>query len=186
MKKLMTILFLLMISFSAFSQEEETLLSGNFTSGGFGGPVVKFTEINKEFGLMVGGYGGWLINHQFMIGGGGYGLTKGLTSPLDSTEVNFGYGGFMLEYAHNPSRLYHFTGSLLIGSGGLGTEKMNRDRNVFFVLEPTLSMEVNVTNYFHIAGGVSYRYVSGIDSFGFSDDDFSNAAITLTFKFGKF
>lgn len=182
----MTILFSAMISISAFAQEEETLLGGNFTSSGFGGPVVKFTEIHKEFGLIVGGYGGWLINHQFMIGGGGYGLAKSIKSPLDSSEVDFGYGGFMFEYAHNPSKLYHFTGSLMIGSGWMGNNKMDSNKKTLFVLEPTVSMEVNVTSYFHIAGGVSYRYVSGINSLGFSDDDFTNTSITLTLKFGKF
>jgi len=67
-------LLLLFIAGIARAQEEETLLGGGFESGGYGGPVVKFTNVKGEFAVMAGGYGGWLINHSLMLGGGGYGL----------------------------------------------------------------------------------------------------------------
>ena len=34
--------------------------------------------------------------------------------------------------------------------------------------------------------GVSYRLVSGVDSFGLKDSDIAGPAASLTFKFGKF
>ena len=33
--------------------------------------MVKFTEIDGEFGVLVGGRGGWIINDSFVIGAGG-------------------------------------------------------------------------------------------------------------------
>ncbi|NIN69246.1 MAG: hypothetical protein GTO63_32105, partial [Anaerolineae bacterium] len=56
------------------AQEPETLIEGDVRHGGFGGPVVKFTEVNNEFGVLVGGRGGWIINDSFVLGAGGYGL----------------------------------------------------------------------------------------------------------------
>ena len=57
-------------------QQQETLLSGNIESGGFGGFVVRFSEIGGAFAVLAGGRGGWIINHTFVLGGGGYGLAN--------------------------------------------------------------------------------------------------------------
>lgn len=56
------------------AQEAETLLGGGTTSGGFGGPATAFTTIHGDFAILVGGRGGWIVNHSFVLGGAGYGL----------------------------------------------------------------------------------------------------------------
>jgi hypothetical protein len=61
---------------------DETLFSGNVEHGGFGGPVVKFTQIKDEFGVLVGGRGGWIINHSFVLGAGGYGDSGAIPQPI--------------------------------------------------------------------------------------------------------
>lgn len=73
MKKVIVTAILLVLPLSVLSQEK-TLLEGEVSHGGFGGPAVKFTSVNGDFGIMVGGRGGWIIDHTFVIGGGGYGL----------------------------------------------------------------------------------------------------------------
>ena len=40
------------------------------------GPAIRFTQIDGDFGVLVGGRGEWIINHRFVLGGGGYGLTN--------------------------------------------------------------------------------------------------------------
>ena len=63
---------LLLFAFFGFaSAQDEQLVSGKIESGGFGAPVWKITQINGETAMLTGGRGGWIINHTFVIGGGG-------------------------------------------------------------------------------------------------------------------
>ena len=36
-----------------------------------------FTTLNGENAVLVGGRGGWIINHSFVLGGAGYGPGDG-------------------------------------------------------------------------------------------------------------
>jgi hypothetical protein len=195
MKRLAVILLLCFITLPLLAQEE-TLIGGEIESGGFGGPVVKFGSINGESGIFVGGRGGWIINHTFILGGGGYGLTNNVKAkvlgPYGERYLNFGYGGLELEYIAQSDRLIHFSVMTLIGAGGLGWRDesfrggMNSDSDAFFVLEPAAQVNLNVTKYFRLSAGVSYRYVSGVDSPAASDTDLSGPSGVLTFRFGRF
>jgi hypothetical protein len=185
---------------SVFAQQAETLFDGNVSHGGFGGPVVQIGEVAGTMGAWVGGRGGWIINldqnHAISLGGGGYGLVTNHRVPVsfdgnDDLYAMGGYGGFIFEYTNRSYRLMHLTVSALIGGGGL----MLRDRNFdevkddvenYFVLEPGIQAELNVTRFFRIAAGASYRFTSGISSFGFTDEDFSGLNGVITFKFGGF
>ncbi|MCX6122972.1 MAG: hypothetical protein NTX44_15275 [Ignavibacteriales bacterium] len=194
MKKL---LFLLVIvfTFSAFSQEA-TLINGEIESGGFGGPVLKVTNINGENSVMVGGRGGWIINHSFILGGGGYGLVTDVKSKVsDSVHqyIEMGYGGLELEYIASSNDLIHLSIGMLVGGGGIGYKFEDNDafnashnKNAFFVFEPNINANLNVTRFFRVAAGVSYRYVSGLKSVVSTNADLSGPSANLTFKFGKF
>jgi hypothetical protein len=194
MKKFLTIL-LLAFTFPAFAQEE-TLINGEIESGGFGGPAIKVTTINGENAVMVGGRGGWIINHSFVLGGAGYGLATDVNAKVtDSMHqcIQMGYGGLDLEYIPSSNDLIHLSVGLLIGAGGIGYKQDNNDMfnsshktNAFFVLEPTVNANLNVTHYFRVAAGVSYRYVSGLKSVVSTNSDLSGPSAVLTFKFGTF
>lgn len=182
------------------AQQTQTLFHGNVSHGGFGGPVLKFGEVNGSPGLWVGGRGGWIINfenmHSISIGGGGYGLVTNHKTPepvggLTEQYATIGYGGFIFEYTNRTYQLAHFTGNFLVGAGGLGLRDKNfsnfsDDTNSFFVVEPSLELELNVTTFFRITAGMGYRFTSGIGHAGFTDSDFSGINGTLTFKFGSF
>jgi hypothetical protein len=199
------IAFLFLIVGAVHAQDEETLLGGGFESGGYGAPVVKFTNVKGEFGVMVGGYGGWLINHAFMIGGGGYGLAtrhlihpaSGTTNTPEDRRMQFGYGGGILEFIFSPKSVVHSTVTLLIGGGEVSMQDYWDDFNDFthgyesqkdglFVLEPSVNVEVNVTSFFRVNAGGSYRFVSGTNMFGLTNEDLSGASINLALKFGSF
>ncbi len=108
MKKILVV-FLLICLAGIGAAQQETLFSERIHSGGFGGPVVKFSQINNEFGLFVGGRGGWIINHSFAFGGGGYGLVTEISAPApsDSLTLGLGYGGLELEYINRSDKLIH-------------------------------------------------------------------------------
>ncbi len=174
-------------------KEDETLMSGKTTVGGFGAPVVKFSEINDEFAILVGGCGGLIINHAFVIGGGGYGLVNDIeVSGLPYPEyrwLNFGYGGLLLGYVNRSRKLAHFSIHSLIGWGGLCYRTMYYDdwyNDAIFVFEPGIDLMLNVSKNFRIGLGGSYRFVNGVDLVGLDNDDISGPSTSLTFKFGKF
>jgi hypothetical protein len=164
MKRLLTIAILLALASPALAQER-TLIRGGFASGGFGAPVVKFSQIDGEFALFVGGRGGWIINHTFVLGVGGYGLANDIDTNGDGVrDLELGYGGLELEYINSSNNLIHFTAYLLVGGGGLSGTAGNEE--AVFVLEPALNGELNVTDYFRLHAGAGYRWVSGVNSLG--------------------
>ncbi len=175
------------------AQRAETLLGRSFESGGFGGPMVQVMPTGDDVAVFVGGRGGWLINHVLSIGGGGWGLVNEVhTSVTDTaasgTRLNVGYGGVILEYTIRPFELVHYSVSLLTGwgSAGYGTLSDPGASDPFFVLEPAAGAELNVTDFFRVVLGVSWRYTQGLDLEGFTDDDMRQAAGMITFKFGAF
>jgi hypothetical protein len=204
MKRFFLSVIVLCVAGSASAQDEETLLSGPVTFGGFGGPVVKMTRIHDSFGLLVGGRGGWIINHAFSIGGGGYGLVNriegpdgipGMTDPL----LSVGYGGFEMEYIRRSGKLVHPALSLLIGAGGSGYHESweedldpgndaenNPTWDSFFIAEPAVAVELNLTGFMRIDAGASYRFISGLEKNDLTDSGIGGPSAVLTFKFGKF
>jgi len=196
MKTAAVVLLLCVGTFSAFAQEE-TLINGPIESGGFGGPVVKVGSFNGETAILVGGRGGWIVNHSFIIGGGGYGLVNDVKAkvpgPYGERYLNFGYGGLELEYVADPERLINYSFQALIGAGGLSWRDQdvqigmrNSDNDTFFIVEPGVNATLNVTPYFRISGGVSYRFISGVQSPASTNADLSGPSGVLTFRFGKF
>lgn len=178
---------------------DEVLIGGPIDHGGYGGPSLKVAPIKNEAGIFVGGYGGWFINHCFMIGGGGYGLVSELKAPVpgpkgETLYYEMGYGGLILEYVNNSHKLVHFTINTLIGAGGLGYRykisegdwPFNYTDDSFFIFEPGINVELNVSSHFRVGLGAGYRYIEGTQSEGITDEDLSGVYANLTFKFGAF
>jgi len=200
MKKILVV-FLLICLAGIGAAQQETLFSERIHSGGFGGPVVKFSQINNEFGLFVGGRGGWIINHSFAFGGGGYGLVTEIPAPApaDSLTLGLGYGGLELEYINRSDKLLHFTIQTLIGAGGISSSKEDEDEDddgddddehrsyeAFFIVEPAFNLILNVSPRFRIGFGVSYRFVSKFANSVFNDSSIDGLSGVITFKFGRF
>jgi hypothetical protein len=197
MRQLTLWLFLCLMGTSALAaQNDETLISGKIESGGFGALVLKLTEIDGKTAIMSGGRGGWIINHTFVVGGGGYGLVNNIKPEGISSEkdllLEMGYGGLEFEYIANSQRLIHYSIYTLIGGGSV--EYRERDHpfeevyasDGFFVAEPGVSFELNVTKCFRVSLGTSYCYINGVDLEGMSNSDLRGLSANLTLKFGKF
>ncbi len=169
---------------SLFAQQE-TLVRGKIESGGYGAGVVRFSDVAGEFGVMVGGRGGWIINHTFILGGGGYGLANDISIDpgLPGRDIEFGYGGLELTYVWASPRLLHATFTALIGGGSV--TRSNVDDGVF-VFEPYADAVLNVTSYFRVSGGLGYRFVSGVNFPDLGNSDFASLFAELALNFGKF
>jgi hypothetical protein len=148
--------------------------------------VVKFTDIDGEFAVFAGARGGWIINHTFVIGAGGYGLASDVGGEFPfNRAVEFGYGGLELEYIYRSDELVHISIYTLVGGGGV-VEVFNNDlTDTVFVLEPAANVELNVAHFFRFLVGAGYRFVAGAD-FSFENEDLSAFVGTVTLKFGSF
>ncbi|MBN2102637.1 hypothetical protein JW835_01190 [bacterium] len=187
-------LFLLVFS-GVLTARQETLISGDFKSGGFGGPVCKIGSVYQEAAFMMGGRGGWIINHQFVLGGGAYGLVTDIASKEHpDMKMNMGYGGIEIEYIKQPNKLVHFSIMALLGGGGAGfSERHTTDWNddyeydTFFIAEPSVHIMLNITEFFRAGLGGSYRFVTSMDTgTELSNNDLGGPTLVMTIKFGNF
>lgn len=186
---------LLLGSATLATAQPQTLLSRSFHNGGFGGPVLQIGTIKDSPGVFIGGRGGWIIGHKLIVGMGGYALINDINVPNEpNRKLAFEYGGFEMEYVLASDRMLHLSVYGLIGSGGLhhrmdwdeSQEDVNWVNDRVLVLQPALNATINVTGFFRISLGGSYRYVSGVDLDGFSDADLTGPAANLTLRFGAF
>lgn len=175
---------------------QESPTGGSLRHGGFGAPVVKFTEVDGRFGVLAGGRGGWIINRSVVIGGGGYALTNSsnfehlVDGAGDPGRLEMAYGGLELGYAHRPQGAIHVALGVLIGAGGVAWEpdgpSGSRLDDSFFIAEPELGVVVRVTQVFRVLFGASYRLARGVELLDLGDSDLSGLAGVVSFQFGSF
>ncbi len=184
----------------ATTQDErpQTLIGGKVSHGGFGGPVFGFTRLNGESSAIVGGRGGWLINHRLVIGGGGMGIATQVAVPSGTTpndadhQLAFGYGGLWTEYIIAPSRLVHGSLGVMVGGGGLALHRFRGgpiediQTDPVFLLDPTASVEVNLISFIRLTLSVNYRVVTDVDLAGLTAADVGGFGVGGMLKFGVF
>ncbi len=175
------------------------------THSGYAAPFVRFTTLNDEFSVFAGGRAGWIINDRYVLGISGCGLAtmhkrSEITDREDPEDLNFGmgYGGVILEYYFFPNRLIHISVGALAGAGGYGlvSSDENADEDVdhghdgsgesFFVLEPELNLFLNVTKFFRIGIGGTYRYVNGVEKYGMKNNYLRDFSGQILLAFGWF
>jgi hypothetical protein len=207
--KNLIIAVIILFSTSAFAKENETLFgSGEITHSGYGAVELKLTNFGDEFAAYTGGKGAWVINNTFLLGGGGYGLVTehltdyntGINMP-DEAQIFDGYGGIVLGYINNQSKLIHFSTEVLIGAGNIQYRYPNDfwnnhdwddrrynslENSNYFVIEPSLYVEMNVTDFMVVGIGGSYKFVNGVDISKTKNNDLSGFSGNFVIKFGSF
>ena len=215
MKRSFILFFVLGIACnSAYSQQEGYYINTIFhnhhpkASGGYGALSNKFTRIGDDYANVVELYGGWYINHRFLLGIGAAATTNDIPVPVQDRSVqdldlSYEYGevGLMTEYMLSSHRAVHVGFQLFTGSGftlQYEREKLNsdeqwdnyedydHDENWFFVAEPGVKVEMNIFRWMRFSPGVSYRFAYGSDGKGLSDESLSGYSLNLTLKFGRF
>jgi hypothetical protein len=194
---------LLLVGFFGFaSGQDEQLISDKIESGGFGAPVWKITQVNGETAMLTGGRGGWIINHTFVIGGGGYStlmdVNAGNKVDGEKLYLRMEYSGLELEYIHRSNKVVHWTALALFGGGHLEIREHEPDitfkKDNFVVVNVNVNAEINVLKWMRVNVGAGYRLVSGVDSqrlseglsSSLSNDDLSGPEAQVTVKFGSF
>jgi hypothetical protein len=217
----------------------QTLLSGDVDNGLLVAPEVKLTDLNGDFGVLGGAYGGWVIDRRFLIGGGVYTLVNGVG------DSDMTYGGGVFEYFVNPDSVVNFSARGLIGGGnatldrrfpGLGPnvawgrgfpfgaaavpipneidhffpqlrgrrgvidygnlydearrrfDERDFDRlfgsrsSSFFIVEPEVDVNVNISETFRLSFGGGYRFIGGAGALSDRLEGFTaNVALKMSF-----
>lgn len=186
------------------SQDEgpPVLLDRAVDVGGYVGLDVGYTRMFGQDGAVVGLQGALLFGHRFSLGVAGYGWTNAQPGPNDSLgrEQRFetGYGGATLHYslffADFPAYL---TFGALIGGGGVvltpdrsddfdDLDSNDDDADVFALVQPDLTLNVNVTRWMRVGLTAGYRLTSGVDQYGFDESDVNGVVLGGQVQIGRF
>lgn len=148
------------------SEQVETLFNSDTKLGFQWSPAVKFNSIQGDIGSLLEVNGGVLLNNSTM-----FGLAGGVN--FGHPRVNYGYFGLMARYAHNPSKLVHFSGQAIIAYGATKDYEQEKSSlfdnfwNIygtgFYMIEPGVNLEINLRERSRFVTGVSYRFVTGLD-----------------------
>jgi len=211
MKKLIFLLSLIVLVEFLVAQPEkqyknndeiQTVFSKNRSNGGYGALSIGFTEIDHRDAIVMGARGAWMIDHSFALGLGGYGFVNDINydNPFqDNYDYNLagGYGGLIVEPILAPRMPVHLSFPILFGMGGISyIQHQYNDwdywwnstdySDVFWVIEPAVELEFNLTRYFRLAATGSYRLTSNINMLNTNPDILNGFTAGLIFKFGKF
>jgi hypothetical protein len=110
-----------------------------------------------------------------------------------------GYGGLYIEPILLPRSPVHLSFPVLLGAGGISfisrdegfNENFIEDSKAFLLIEPSAELELNLTKFFRLAFGASYRFPTQFDvglpdTYTIDVDALKSMSYTITFKFGKF
>lgn len=193
-----TIMTLMLLSTAASAQESEqiqTLLKSDIKVSELWTPEIKINSIQGDIGTLIGFYGGALFNRSLLLG-----ISGGVN--IGHPRVNYGYFGGIGQYIVKPGKAFHMSGQLLLAYGttkdyedpktGLLDNFWNISGEAFFITEPGINLEVNLSTRVTFVAGVSYRYVTGLDSQNenvditrVTNEDMSGINFNIGLKFAK-
>lgn len=198
-----TVLLIIFFLTANVLAQGNTLIGNNISSARiFGGPIVKYTNINKNGSVMLGVKGGYIINKSFSVGIGMYGLISGISPVVEKIDKqiildekpHLMYGGVEFGYIFEPLELLHFSFAALFGLGNLSYNNSEPDLiagghhngESFFVIEPNAGLELNVTSFMKVQTSISYRFSTNIDYPYFINNNIAGFGSMLMLKFGQF
>lgn len=172
----------------------------------FLGPEIKYSALYGTDQLYGGLKAALLFNHHYAFGlSFGSFLTEavedGPGTQGDTTGLNtvMMYGGFYFDYVTSFNAPVQISFPTIVGGGGiLLLEKMEPnpvsgivdekmvEGGVYFVLEPAINLEINLTRVIRIGIGGGYRFIINSDLERFSDKDLSAPTLNFNIKFGLY
>jgi hypothetical protein len=170
------------------------------------GPDVKYTRVSGHDGVLVGGFGGVLLDRTIFVGAAGYWLANG------DWDRGLSYGGVLVEWHFFGRRTVAVSLGGLVG-GGFGTAPYQWSKGEipdsypsprythghpgpyppayygytaydagFFVAEPQVSVVWRAAEWMSVSAGIGYRAVAGADSL---NQEFRGATGSVAIRFGS-
>lgn len=182
-------------STSAAAEETKTILGPDTDMSFVWGVDVKVNSIQEQTGTLLEIYGGTRIGRSTVVA-----LAGGLN--VSHPDVNYGYLGLLGQYTFKPEEAIHYGGQLLVGTGttrDYEEEKSSLFDNYgnisgprFFLIEPAVSVEANLTASTKLILSLGYRIVTGLDedhelisTTRVTSDDLSGLNLMLGVQFGS-
>jgi hypothetical protein len=192
------VIILMLHTTGIYSQENDstkTLFKSSIRVSEIWTPEIKLNSIQEDIGTLVGFYGGVALNRTFLIG-----ISGGVN--LGHPRVNYGYFGIIGQYIYKPQALVHFSTQILLAHGstkdyenpksGLFDNFWNISGAGFYMAEPGINLEINLSRRLTFVTGISYRYVRGLDETDenvsithVTNHDLSGLNFNIGLKFGK-
>ncbi|WP_375559785.1 hypothetical protein ACE193_18940 [Bernardetia sp. OM2101] len=185
-----------------------TIFGKNSTqrSGFFMAWDTKATKLIGEPAILTGGRVGWNVNGVMNMGFMGQGLVPTVQKTFSSdvfqnqnARLLMGYGGITLEPIIGSRLPIHVTFPTTIGAGWVGyvkdwkheTAYTNHeddllDDEIFFVLEPSAMVEMNLTKILRVSMGGSYRFTDDVKLLETSKNGLEGFAFQFSIKLGRF
>lgn len=211
---ILTIMLSVIFSSLEISAQEDgdfqTLISRDkhFSRGAYAGFEFGYTPVAGRSAFLTGFNAAWVVDHTLELGI----VAKGfVTNPLpdmllDNQNYLYtgGYGGIHIAANIMGEKPINVSFPLLIGAGAISYIRTGNityyedfypeSHYAYFVIEPGVELQLNMTRFFRISAGVSYRYTSDVYLL-YSDtnaDAIGDPSIlrglnaSVKFKFGKF
>ena len=195
---LVMMLITVYLSGEASAQEQDStksLFGSNVNVSEIWTPEVKINSIQGNVGTLVGFYGGAVFNRTFLLG-----ISGGVN--LSHPTVNYGYFGAVGQYIYKPANIWHCSGQILLAYGstkdyedpktGLLDNFWNISGASFFLMEPGINIELNLSKRLTLVTGMSYRFVTGLDEHNenieithVTNSDLSGINFNIGLKFKK-
>lgn len=211
-KRLIIPLLLILVTTMSFSQDPEfeyykskeikTLLGRGKPGGGYASFTTGYSVIDERHAILFGGRFSWIASHSVGIGVGATGFINEFHyEPSLNRDVFLtgGYGGIYIEPIIMPRSPVHLSFPVLFGAGGISYISEDADFNnnfiedskAFLLIEPSAELELNLTKFFRIAFGASYRFPTQFDvglpgTSTIDVESLKTVSYMVTLKFGKF
>ena len=218
MKKITLTAIVLFFGFLLFAQVDEeknqeyqkqneiqTLFphQGRGSVGGYGELSVLYTAIDNRDAIIFGARGAALLGHSLAIGLCGSGFIndpKYYSTMTDQVSITGGYGGLFFEPILFPRFPVHVAFPIMIGGGGVTAARFYEyndyddyypeEVDAYFVVEPGIELELNITRFCRFSVGGYYRYATNvemiIDGVTLPSDLLNGFSGGVNFKFGRF
>jgi len=186
----------------------KSLLGKENELNGFGALDIKVGDFVGERALLMGAYGGFIINRRYLFGLAGYGIATNVefegTIPgredaeLKPLNLYGGYGGVLIGLTIAPRELIHLSIPIVLGAGAVeisdedffvgnpADSEFTVENSAFFIVEPGIELEFNITKFFRIGAGATYRHIVGTELINVLDGDLKGVSAMMSFRFGRF
>ena len=171
--------------------EIKSLIGKHKELTGFGNIDFRIGNLMESQVLIMGGYGGILINKNVMLGVAAYGLTTKVefegvnpkSGVAKDLNLHGGYAGLLLGFKIWSKEIIHLSFPTVIGGGQLDVSDpgyfTNRpddsdytlESSAYFLFEPSALLEINISNHFRLGFGAGYRIVKGLNLENVEDSD---------------
>ncbi|MGB2867092.1 MAG: hypothetical protein WBD36_01460 [Bacteroidota bacterium] len=185
-----------MFSNQVREQDSETLTGSDVSIGSLWSLELKTNSVQREIGSSISVYWATVIDRSVILGLGGF-------WNLTHTVTNYGSFQLLAQYVPEPDRLLHFGGQLMLGfatvkdyqnpKNGLFDNFGNTSGASYYMIEPGVSAELNLTTSKKLVLGLGYCAAFGLEAnhssiakSNVTNRDLSGLNIIIGLKFGDY